>query len=72
MPAIVGRVEPAAAVVVDADAAAVVDDEAFSVVVDDESLFLSLEHAVKRRPTQSAPAARVTRLFIVSPVVVVE
>ena len=69
IPAIVGTVEDAA-VVVDPDAAAVVDDDAFAVVVEDESLFLLLEHAVKSRPTHTTPAARVTRFFMGSPVVV--
>lgn len=61
MPAIVGTVDPDAAVVVD-DA-----DDFAAVVVDDESLFLLLEQAVKSSPTLRAQAARVMRLFIASP-----
>ena len=59
-----------AAVVLDPPAAAVVALD-FAVVDVDESLFLLLEQAVKSRPTQTAPAAIVTRLFIISPVVFV-
>ena len=66
----VGTAE-AAAVVLDPPAAAVVDD-AFAVVDVDESLFLLLEQEVKSRPRQTAPAAMVTRLFIISPVVFVK
>jgi hypothetical protein len=69
MPAIVGTVDDPA--VVDADDEAVVDDD-FAVVVVDESLFLLLEQAEKSRPTQTAPAAMVTRFFMMSPFVLVK